>query len=107
MDLEFPLYKFRLDITKHRSAEVQLIFNGQLIDGYEVYENQIQKTNTVEIKFTKPDAGDEKSYAVIDKVELNGFDFTDDFKALPYYIDRSMHDHPQEFIPNNLYLGYI
>ena len=65
MDLEFPLYKFRLDITKHESAEVQLIFNGQLIDGYEVYENQIQKTNTVEIKFTKRDAGDEKSYAVI------------------------------------------
>ena len=107
MDLEFPLYKFRLDITKHGSAEVQLIFNGQLVDGYEVYENHIQKTNTVEIKFTKPDAGDEKSYAVIDKVELNGFDFTDDFKALPYYIDRSMHDHPQESIPNNLYLGYI
>ena len=107
MHFEFPIDHFRVGISKHGSAEVKLIFNGKLIDGFEVNGSDLEQSNEVELKFTKKDPGDQDSYATIDKIELNGFDFTDDFKTIPYVIDRSMHTHSESEIPNNLYFGYI
>ena len=107
INLEFPIDKIEFIFETHGKGKVEVILNDrEPLDNFIATSKLLAKDNTFKIKFSKPDPGDEKSYSVLSKLLINGFDFADRIKHVQYRID-AVHKHTESSIPNNLYFGYV
>jgi len=106
MKFDFFIQNINFKFAVHGKSNVRLIFNGKSIRNFRISKN-IKKINTVQIIFSKENPADVKSFAVLERVDINGFNCVDKFKTLPYKIDRSKHNVKNDIINNNLYFGYV
>ena len=107
MHFDFPIEKIKFDFEHHGTGQISLYFNNKKIENYLIEHKDINKSNSIKIQFNKDDPADEKSFAVLNSVKINDFDFTEHFKTIPYYINKSKHKISQDKIANTLYFGYI
>jgi len=105
MNFDFPIENIKFNFECFGSAQITLFANGIVCENYEITD--IKNTNNIVVKFTKSDPTDQKSYAELKSILINGFDFTEQFKVIPYTIDTEKHLDAQSTIPNNLYFGYV
>ena len=107
INLEFPIDKIEFIFETHGKGNVEVILNDrEPLDNFVATSELLAKDNTFKVKFSKPDPADAKSYSVLSKLLINGFDFTDRIKHVQYRID-AVHKHTESSIPNNLYFGYV
>ena len=105
MKFDFPIKNIKFEFECYGSAKVNLHCNGKQYPDNEVRD--LQDTNKFIIEFTKDDPADEKSFARLTGVLINGFGFTDDFKNIAHEVDQKLHKDCPKMIANNLYFGYI
>jgi len=106
MKFDFFIKNVHFKFAVHGKGNVRLIFNGKRIKNFRISKN-IKKINTVQIIFSKENPADVKSFAVLERVDINGFNCVEKFKTLSYKIDRSKHNVKNAIINNNLYFGYV
>ena len=107
MHFDFPIETIKFDFEHKGTGQINLYFNNKKIEDYLIEHKDINKDNSIRIQFNKNDPADESSYAILKQVTINGFNFIDSFKTIPYHINKSKHKTSQDKIANNLYFGYI
>lgn len=106
MQFDYFIESIDFEFETQGKCKIQLYFNGEPVHGFSITEN-IKRSNTIEIKFTKDDPADVDAYCILKKVLINSFDCVDQFKHLEYKIDTLKHKVQQDTISNNLYFGYV
>jgi len=106
MLFDFFIETIGFDFKIFGKGDVKILLNGKLIKNNSQIKNP-KRNNNIEISFTKPDPADVESYALLERVLINGFDCVDLFKEIPYVVDKSKHKIPKNIFPNNLYFGYV
>ena len=107
MHFDFPIETIKFDFEHQGTGQINLYFNNKKIENYLIEHKDINKSNWIKIQFNKNDPADQSSYATLKQVTINGFNFIDSFKTIPYRINKSKHKILQDKIANNLYFGYI
>lgn len=105
MKFDFYINKIHFLFKTFGTGNVTILWNGDIVD-HSTPLQEIDSFNDVKIIFQKKDPADQDSYALLEKVSINDYDFTDMFKTLKYNIDSKKHKVQQDEIPNNLYFGY-
>ena len=106
MQFDYFIESIDFEFETQGKCKIQLYFNGEPVHGFSITEN-IKRSNTIEIKFTKDDPADVDAYCTLKKVLINSFDCVDQFNHLEYKIDTLKHKVQQDTISNNLYFGYV
>ena len=107
MNLDFPIEQIKFDFTLAGTGSISVKLNDKFISDQTIYGKDLKSKNNLTIYFTKINPSDTSSFAKLNYFLINGGDFRDDIKSIPYRIDRTKHpDGPTE-IENNLYFGYI
>jgi len=104
--VDFPINEIEFIFETKSQGQIQLYLDNEKIDGYILPGQRLKKVNSFTIRFTKKDIGDTDSFAILKGVLINGYDFTERFKTIEYFIDKA-HDSKDKSIANNLYFGFI
>ena len=107
MHLDFPIKTIKFDFEHRGTGQIDLYFNNKKVENFLIEHKDINKSNSIKIQFNKNDPADEKSFAILNYVKINDFDFTEHFKTIPYNINKSQHKEAVAILPNNLHFGYI
>lgn len=105
MKFDFYINKIHFLFKTLGTGNITILWNGDIVDHSKPLQ-EIDSFNDVKIIFQKKDPADQDSYALLEQVSINDYDFTDMFKTLKYRIDSKKHKVQQDEIPNNLYFGY-
>ena len=107
MNLDFPIQQIKFDFKLAGTGSVKIKLNDKFIEGNLIAGKDLEVKNNVTIYFTKNDASDSSSFAILTNFLINGGNFNDDIKSIDYQVDKTKHpDSPSE-LKNNLYFGYI
>jgi hypothetical protein len=106
MNVNFPINEIEFEFDCKGTGKVTIVCNNKIIDNNIIVANDLEQTNNIQISFTKQDPADQESFATLKHFSINGYDHSEQFKFIPYQIDKSYHK-TQETINNNLYFGYI
>ena len=106
MNVNFPINEIKFEFDCKGTGKVTIVCNNKVIDNNIIVANDLEQTNNIQISFTKQDPADQESFATLKHFSINGYDHSEQFKVIPYQIDKSYHK-TQETINNNLYFGYI
>ena len=106
MNVNFPINDIRFKFECKGTGKVTIVCNNKVIDDNVIVANDLKQNNNIQISFTKQDPADQESFATLKHFSINGYDHSEQFKFIPYQIDKSYHK-TQETINNNLYFGYI
>lgn len=106
MNVNFPINEIKFEFDCKGTGKVTIVCNNKVIDNNIIVANDLEQTNNIQISFTKQDPADQESFATLKHFSINGYDHSEQFKFIPYQIDKSYHK-TQETINNNLYFGYI
>lgn len=106
MNVNFPINDIRFKFECKGTGKVIIVCNNKVIDNNIIVANDLKQNNNIQISFTKQDPADQESFATLKHFSINGYDHSEQFKFIPYQIDKSYHK-TQETINNNLYFGYI
>lgn len=106
MNVNFPINDIRFKFECKGTGKVTIVCNNKVIDNNIIVANDLKQNNNIQISFTKQDPADQESFATLKHFSINGYDHSEQFKFIPYQIDKSYHK-TQETINNNLYFGYI
>lgn len=104
--VDFPINEIKFLFETKSQGKIEIFLNNQKIDGFILSGNQLKESNHFTVNFTKKNISDTESFATLKNVLINGFDFTEKFKTIEYFID-DCHKSQYKSIPNNLYFGYI
>jgi hypothetical protein len=107
MKVDFFIENITFEFEIHGNAKIKTLINDVIFKEARVSVDRLLNKNSIEFFFSKDDPADSSSYVLIKKFLVNGEDFCDSLKSLPYEIDQSKHPGAVDSIPNNLYLGYI
>ena len=105
MHFDFPIENIKFNFECKGTGEINVECNNNVIDNFTISKDYIKDSNLIKISFSKQDPADSNSFAILKTVEINGHDFTEKFKTIPYQVDKIYHD--AEIDNNNLYFGYI
>ena len=106
MNVNFPINDIKFKFECEGTGKVRIVCNNKVIDNDIIVATDLEQTNNIQISFTKQDPADQESFATLKHFSINGYDHSEQFKFIPYQIDKSYHK-TQETINNNLYFGYI
>lgn len=107
MKVDFFIENITFEFEIHGNAKIKTLINDVIFKEARVSVDRLLHNNSIEFFFSKDDPADSSSYALIKKFLVNGEDFSDSLKSVPYEIDQSKHPDAVNSIPNNLYLGYM
>ena len=106
MNVDFPINKIKFKFESEGTGKITLICNNKVVNDNVIVAEDLDQNNIIKINFRKQDPADQKSFAVLKEFSINGYDHREQFKYIPYQIDKKAHG-PQGTINNNLYFGYI
>ena len=106
MNVNFPINDIKFEFDCKGTGKITIVCNNKVIDNNIIVANDLKQTNDIKISFTKQDPADQESFATLKHFSINGYDHSEQFKFIPYQIDKSYHK-TQKTINNNLYFGYI
>ena len=106
MNVNFPINDIKFKFECEGTGKVRIVCNNKVIDNDIIVATDLEQANNIQISFTKQDPADQESFATLKHFSINGYDHSEQFKFIPYQIDKSYHK-TQETINNNLYFGYI
>ena len=106
MNVNFPINDIKFEFDCKGTGKIAIVCNNKVIENNIIVVNDLEQTNNIQISFTKQDPADQESFATLKHFSINGYDHSEQFKFIPYQIDKSYHK-TQETINNNLYFGYI
>ena len=105
MHFDFPIENIKFNFECKGTGQINVECNNNAVDNFTISKDHIKESNLIRISFSKKDPADSNSFAILKTVEINGHDFTEKFKTIPYRVDKIYHD--AEIDNNNLYFGYI
>tara|TARA_B100001248_G_scaffold17555_1_gene11640 strand:- start:9258 stop:10589 length:1332 start_codon:yes stop_codon:yes gene_type:complete len=106
MNFDFPIDEIKFVFDCHGTAKIQIFCNKKIIKDHSITKEILKEENSIDILFSKDDPADTNSFAELESVTINGYEYKDKFKFLPYTIDSSYHK-VNSSINNNNYFGYV
>ena len=106
MKLKFPIDRIDFDFEMHGDCDITIKINGKNVPGKVIHGNLLKGQNVLSFDFYKSSPDDTDSYAILSRFDINGGDFLDEIKLIPYHVDKTQHPEAHD-LANNLYFGYI
>lgn len=110
MLVDFPIERLEFNFDTFGTANIDLLINNKKfanVKNIKFDKTFLKEKNTIKILFKKSDPVDVESYAILNQFLINEGDFTNEFKKIPYYVDKIKHPSIVTPYPNNLYFGCV
>ena len=106
MKFDFPIEKIEFDFHKAGTGSISVQLNGNNCDRI-INGDSLKSNNKIRIFFEKKNASDQKSYVLLNSFKVNGEEYKDHLKKIPYTISKKHHPDSVNTIENNLYFGFV
>jgi len=106
MEFDFNIQKIDINFKIEGQGNITIKLNGKIV-GNSIDSSQLNSQNTLEFLFFKDDPSDQSSFAELINFYVNGGEFKQKIKVIPYNIDIKKHPDAPAQIMGNLYFGYI